>query len=61
LKGPSWQNIQMMILDMSFTDYESSDGDSDTKPAKKEKEKVTYINTLEDHNAAMERLNNRRK
>lgn len=51
----------MMILDMSFTDYESSDGDSDTKPAKKEKEKVTYINTLEDHNAAMERLNNRRK
>jgi hypothetical protein len=58
LRGPSWQNIQMMLLDMPFTDYDSMNDGKGNRP--KEKEKVTYINSLEEHNAAMERLNNRR-
>lgn len=60
MTGPSWQNIQLMGLDESFTDYEhDKNEDSEGKPAKKEK--VTYINSLDEHNAAMERLNSKRR
>lgn len=48
------------MLDASFTDYDHDKGeDPEGKPGKKEK--VTYINSLDEHNAAMERLNRKRK
>jgi len=47
----------MMILDASFTDYDH-DKDDNGRPIKKEK--LTHINSLEEHNAAMERFNKRR-
>ena len=49
-----------MGLDESFTDYEyNKHEDQEGKPA--EKEKVTYINSLDEHNAAMERLNRKKR
>ena len=48
----SWQNIQMMLLDMPYTDYSSDEDD---------KEEITEVTNLEQHKAAMQRLKEKRK
>lgn len=46
----SWQNIQMMLCDMPFTDYSSIDSSTGSE------EEVIEVTNIEEHKAAIARL-----